>query len=135
MLDAGAHDDRTPAADHVAPDAVGDDRPGASSRADNRRDHARGQPNPAAASPRPTSEVAEALGRRAGTAIENARLYSERTHIARTLQESLLPPELPDVEGLEVARASAPPAWRATSAVTSTTSSGSGDSWFTVIGD
>ena len=47
--------------------------------------------------------VAEELGRRAGVAIDNARLYRERSYIARTLQESLLPPELPDVAGAEVA--------------------------------
>lgn len=47
--------------------------------------------------------LAEEVGRRAATAIENARLYSERTYIARTLQHSLLPPHLPDIPGLEVA--------------------------------
>ena len=47
--------------------------------------------------------VAEELGRRAAVAIDNARLYRERSHIARTLQESLLPPELPEVAGAEVA--------------------------------
>ena len=47
--------------------------------------------------------VAEELGRRAAVAIDNARLYRERSYIARTLQESLLPPELPDVPGAEVA--------------------------------
>ena len=36
-------------------------------------------------------ELAEELGRRAGTAVENARLYTERSHIADTLQASLLP--------------------------------------------
>jgi PAS domain S-box-containing protein len=47
--------------------------------------------------------LAEELGRRAGVAIENARLYSERSHIARTLQASLLPDALPDVPGFAVA--------------------------------
>jgi PAS domain S-box-containing protein len=47
--------------------------------------------------------VAEELARRAAVAIDNARLYRERSYIARTLQESLLPPELPDVAGAEVA--------------------------------
>ena len=47
--------------------------------------------------------VAEELARRAAVAIDNARLYRERSHIARTLQESLLPPELPEVAGAEVA--------------------------------
>jgi serine phosphatase RsbU (regulator of sigma subunit) len=57
--------------------------------------------------------VAEELGRRAAVAIDNARLYRERSHIARTLQESLLPPELPEVRGAEMA-ASFHPAGEAT---------------------
>jgi PAS domain S-box-containing protein len=48
-------------------------------------------------------ELAEELGRRAGTAIENARLYRERSQIARTLQSSLLPAELPAIPGFELA--------------------------------
>jgi PAS domain S-box-containing protein len=47
--------------------------------------------------------VAEELARRCATAIENARLYSERAYIARTLQQSLLPVVLPDVPGIEAA--------------------------------
>ncbi|HEV2812396.1 MAG TPA: PAS domain-containing protein [Solirubrobacteraceae bacterium] len=47
--------------------------------------------------------LAEILAARAGLAVENARLYEERSHIARTLQRSLLPPALPDVPGLELA--------------------------------
>jgi PAS domain S-box-containing protein len=47
--------------------------------------------------------LAEDLGRRAGVAMENARLYSERSHIARTLQASLLPEALPEVPGFAVA--------------------------------
>jgi phosphoserine phosphatase RsbU/P len=35
------------------------------------------------------------LARRAALAVDNARLYGERTAIARALQASLLPPELP----------------------------------------
>ncbi len=45
--------------------------------------------------------LAEDLALRAGTAVENARLYRARTTIARTLQASLLPPLLPDVPGVE----------------------------------
>ena len=44
-------------------------------------------------------QVAEELGRRAGVAVENSRLYSERVEIADTLQEGLLPPELPHLPG------------------------------------
>jgi len=47
--------------------------------------------------------LAEELARRCATAIDNARLFSERAYIARTLQQSLLPAELPDIPGLETA--------------------------------
>jgi serine phosphatase RsbU (regulator of sigma subunit) len=46
--------------------------------------------------------LAVRLGRRAGTAVENARLYTERTRIAHTLQQSLLPESLPEVPGTEI---------------------------------
>jgi serine phosphatase RsbU (regulator of sigma subunit)/PAS domain-containing protein len=42
---------------------------------------------------------AQELAARAAGAIENARLYTERSEVARTLQASLLPEELPDVTG------------------------------------
>jgi PAS domain S-box-containing protein len=48
-------------------------------------------------------DLAEELGRRAGTAVDNARLYSERSHIARTLQAGLLPEALPDIPGFSLA--------------------------------
>jgi PAS domain S-box-containing protein len=48
-------------------------------------------------------ELAQELARRCATAIENARLYRDRAYIARTLQQSLLPVELPDIPGVEVA--------------------------------
>ncbi|MGC5035112.1 SpoIIE family protein phosphatase [Streptomyces sp. DT190] len=47
-------------------------------------------------------ELAEDLSRRAALALDNARLYSERTAISQSLQRSLLPPELPSIEGVEV---------------------------------
>jgi Stage II sporulation protein E (SpoIIE)/GAF domain len=47
--------------------------------------------------------LAEELGRRAGMAVANSRAYSERAHIARTLQESLRPPDLPEIEGWDIA--------------------------------
>ncbi|MEU5012537.1 SpoIIE family protein phosphatase [Streptomyces sp. NPDC021749] len=47
-------------------------------------------------------ELAEDLSRRAALALDNARLYSERTAISQSLQRSLLPPELPDIAGVEV---------------------------------
>jgi len=48
-------------------------------------------------------ELAQELARRCAVAIENARLYRDRAYIARTLQQSLVPVELPDVPGVEVA--------------------------------
>ncbi|MDQ4124247.1 MAG: SpoIIE family protein phosphatase [Actinomycetota bacterium] len=47
--------------------------------------------------------LAEELARRAAIAIDNARLFQERTHVARTLQKSLLPPNLPDIPGVDLA--------------------------------
>jgi PAS domain S-box-containing protein len=48
-------------------------------------------------------QLVEELARRCATAIDNARLYRERAYIARTLQQSLLPIELPDIPGVEAA--------------------------------
>lgn len=45
------------------------------------------------------------LAGRAAMALDNARLYEERAHVAVTLQRSLLPDALPDVEGIELASA------------------------------
>jgi PAS domain S-box-containing protein len=47
--------------------------------------------------------LCEDLGRRAALALDSARLYAERDHIARTLQQSLLPGELPEIPGVEIA--------------------------------
>jgi PAS domain S-box-containing protein len=48
-------------------------------------------------------ELAQEVARRCATAIDNARLYMDRSYIARTLQQSLLPVELPDIPGIEAA--------------------------------
>jgi PAS domain S-box-containing protein len=47
--------------------------------------------------------LAEELARRAAVAIENARVHAARTHIATTLQRSLLPPRLPTVPNVTIA--------------------------------
>jgi sigma-B regulation protein RsbU (phosphoserine phosphatase) len=47
--------------------------------------------------------LAEDLAVRAAFPIDNARLYEERARVAQTLQESLLPPDLPDIPGTELA--------------------------------
>jgi PAS domain S-box-containing protein len=48
-------------------------------------------------------ELVEELARRCATAIDNARLFAEHAYIARTLQRSLLPAELPEIPGIEAA--------------------------------
>lgn len=48
-------------------------------------------------------EFAEQIAERAALAVENARLYSERSQVARTLQNSLLPEALPQLPGWEIA--------------------------------
>jgi serine phosphatase RsbU (regulator of sigma subunit) len=53
-------------------------------------------------------ELAEQVGFRSAVAIENARIYSERSRIAHTLQQSLLPETLPEVPGYELASAYIP---------------------------
>ena len=50
----------------------------------------------------------EDLARIASLAIENARLEERERHIARTLQASLLPRTLPEIEGLRRPRATSP---------------------------
>ncbi len=47
-------------------------------------------------------EFAEQIARRAGLLVENARLYTERSEVARTLQRSLLPEALPEIPDWEV---------------------------------
>jgi len=48
-------------------------------------------------------DFAEDLAHRCALAMDNSRLYRERSEIARTLQGSLLPRSLPKLEGVEVA--------------------------------
>jgi PAS domain S-box-containing protein len=47
--------------------------------------------------------LAEQVADRSAVAIENSRLYSERSSIAHTLQQSLLPEQLPEIPGYELA--------------------------------
>ena len=48
-------------------------------------------------------DLAVRLGRRAGTAVESARLFTERTRISRMLEAALLPDSLPQIPGIELA--------------------------------
>ncbi|HWB57683.1 MAG TPA: SpoIIE family protein phosphatase [Gaiellaceae bacterium] len=47
--------------------------------------------------------LAEGLARQAALAIDNARLFGQRSEVARTLQRALLPPALPGIPNVEVA--------------------------------
>jgi serine phosphatase RsbU (regulator of sigma subunit) len=49
-----------------------------------------------------TVRLAEQLADRAGAAIDISRLFTARTEAARHLQASLLPPQLPEVPGLDL---------------------------------
>ncbi|QIN84064.1 PAS domain S-box protein [Rubrobacter tropicus] len=46
--------------------------------------------------------LAENLSYRCALAVDNARLYRDRSEIAHTLQRSLLPPVLPEIPGVEL---------------------------------
>lgn len=48
-------------------------------------------------------EFAGQIAERAALAVENARLYTERSEVAHTLQRSLLPEALPEIPGWEIA--------------------------------
>jgi PAS domain S-box-containing protein len=79
--------------------------------------------------------LAGELGRRAGIAVENARLHAARSHIATTLQRSLLPPRLPIVPGVTIAAR-----FRAAGETSEVGGDfydvfGVGDGWMVVVGD
>ncbi len=46
--------------------------------------------------------LAGMLAARAGLAVDNARLYADRDHVAETLRRSLLPPQIPEVGWLDI---------------------------------
>jgi PAS domain S-box-containing protein len=46
--------------------------------------------------------LAEELARRAAMSVENARLFESTRRLARTLQDSLLPRELPEIPGVRI---------------------------------
>jgi serine phosphatase RsbU (regulator of sigma subunit)/anti-sigma regulatory factor (Ser/Thr protein kinase) len=50
-------------------------------------------------------DLAEDLAMRTALALDNARLYSEQLKATHALQRSLLPPELPDIPGVDLAAA------------------------------
>ena len=79
--------------------------------------------------------VADELARRGSVAIQNARLFEERSHTARTLEQAMRPPDLPAIPG-----------WRAASFYEPASEGGlvggdfydafeTRDGWLVVIGD
>lgn len=80
---------------------------------------------------------ADQLASRAAVAVENARVYSERSHIAATLQQSLLPEELPEIDGWEIASLYRPASSEGTFAVGGDfyDAFGIDDGWVLLIGD
>lgn len=80
-------------------------------------------------------ELAERIADRAAVAIENSRVHSQRSVIAHTLAQSLLPQQLPEIPGFELASVYIP-------ALASSQVGGdfydvweTQDSWMVVIGD
>ena len=47
-------------------------------------------------------DLAKAVASRAAVIVDNARLFHERSGVARALQDSLLPPRLPDIPGIDL---------------------------------
>ena len=68
-------------------------------------------------------ELVEELARRAGIAVDNARLYTERGHIAHALRSSSCPRSFPRSRSSRWPCATGPPASSTRSVATSTTSS------------
>ena len=94
-------------------------------------------PSRAARSPQADLELAEELGRRAGTAVENARLYTRALARSRArCSAACCPAALPDIPGFALAVA-VPPGGRGelASAATSTTRSRPRGGWMVVVGD
>jgi PAS domain S-box-containing protein len=81
--------------------------------------------------------LAEQLARRAAVAAENARLHTQLSTVAETLQQSLLPDELPDVPGWEIASLYRPAGREQQIEVGGDFYDvfNAGDDWFAIIGD
>ena len=75
------------------------------------------------------------LGRRAGLAVDNLRLLREERRIAQVLQQSLLPPGLPEIPGLEAAARYSPMGEGAEVGGDFYDLFGAGRSWGAAIGD
>jgi PAS domain S-box-containing protein len=80
-------------------------------------------------------EVGSELARRAAVAIENARLFEQRSAVARTLQEALVPEGLPEVPGWEIATEYSPAAQGTQVGGDFFDAFRVADGWMVVIGD
>ena len=78
--------------------------------------------------------VLEDVARRAALAIDNARIHDERRKVARTLQAALLPPVLPDVDGVGFAAEYVPTGSEVGGDFYDVVPSGQ-NSWVVVVGD
>ncbi len=79
--------------------------------------------------------IAMEIGRRAGLAAENARLAGEQAEVARVLQRGLMPPELPEIHGFEVATMYRPAGEVSEVGGDFYDAFEVGDGWMVVIGD
>ena len=79
--------------------------------------------------------IAMELARRAGVALDNARLYEERTKTAVTLQQSLLPRTLPTIPGATVHPAYRPGSGDAVGGDFYDVYRRDDDDWVIVVGD
>ena len=79
--------------------------------------------------------IAMELARRAGVALDNARLYEERTKTAMTLQQSLLPRSLPTIPGATVHPAYSPGSGDAVGGDFYDVYRRGDDDWVIVVGD
>jgi phosphoserine phosphatase RsbU/P len=59
-----------------------------------------------------TVTLVEEVARRAATALDNAHVHAERQHVAKTLQEALLPAEPSEIEGVGIGAAYLPAGWQ-----------------------
>ena len=80
-------------------------------------------------------EFAAQLAARAALAVDNARLYEDQAATARTLQDSLLPPHLPAIPGIEVAAAYRPAGRNQVAGDFYDLFPLRGDAWGIVVGD
>jgi hypothetical protein len=75
------------------------------------------------------------LSDRAAMALDNARLYAERSHVAKTLRRSLMPAVLPSIPGLELASFFRPQGAGSEVGGDFYDAFGEGGRWWLIVGD